>query len=97
MFELFQVNKMDRTNLDFGALIQRETKWIVLSMDHTNSSFVPSVSHNISNIAVIESSDRFVHICNGNTVCYLNCYICKTTANLNLSIKCIMKIIFLND
>ncbi|XP_076096281.1 putative glutamate receptor isoform X3 [Mytilus galloprovincialis] len=62
------VNKMDRTNLDFGALIQRETKWIVLSMDHTNSSFVPSVSHNISNIAVIESSDRFVHICNGNTI-----------------------------
>lgn len=61
---------MDRTNLDFGALIQRETKWIVLSMDHTNSSFVPSVSHNISNIAVIESSDRFMHICNGNTVWY---------------------------
>ncbi|XP_071165594.1 probable glutamate receptor isoform X1 [Mytilus edulis] len=62
------VNKMDRTNLDFGALIQRETKWIVLSMDHTNSSFVSSVNHNISNIAVIESSDRFMHICNGNTI-----------------------------
>ncbi|CAC5420552.1 GRIK4 [Mytilus coruscus] len=62
------VNNMDRTNLDFGALIQRETKWIVLSMDRYTSSFVPSFAYNISNIAVIERSDGYPHLCNGNTI-----------------------------
>lgn len=55
---------MDMTNLDPGALLQRETKWIVLSVDGSSSYMLPTNASNITNIAIIEKTRTYPNLCN---------------------------------